>query len=350
MRSLLVLALAALFGAAGAEAAHHEGIQAVRARGYLRVCADPANLPYSSRDAATPGFEVELARLIAAELGVSARLEWHPTFVRALRPLREGACELFMGLPRDPRFREGNPWIAVSRPYYVMRHALVVRAEAPYRRLEDLTDRRIAVEMASLAEFHIAYRELTRGLYRTQAEAFAAVVDGSAAAALLWHPVAAWLARGQPGVQVVPLSDPQLEFPIGAGVRRRDPGLAEAVDAAVGRIVDSGQAAAILARYGIGSERGARDDDVVPVQARDPIEAGRALFSTACSRCHGAEGIGGGVGGAVPRLRNYEGGAERFLRITMQGRKNTAMAGFKGILTEEEVLNVYRYLTSLPRQ
>ncbi|MCL6650246.1 MAG: transporter substrate-binding domain-containing protein [Chloroflexi bacterium] len=173
MRSLLVLALAALLGAAGAEAAHHEGIQAVRARGYLRVCADPANLPYSSRDPATPGFEVELARLIAAELGVSVRLEWHPTFVRALRPLRDGACELFMGLPRDLRFREGNPWIAVSRPYYVMRHALVVRAEAPYRRLEDLADRRIAVEMASLAEFHIAYRELTRGLYRTQAEAFA---------------------------------------------------------------------------------------------------------------------------------------------------------------------------------
>jgi hypothetical protein len=33
-----------------------------RARGYLRVCADPANLPYSSNDTATPGFEVELAR------------------------------------------------------------------------------------------------------------------------------------------------------------------------------------------------------------------------------------------------------------------------------------------------
>jgi polar amino acid transport system substrate-binding protein len=350
VRSLRVLALAALLGAAGAEAAHHEGIQAVRTRGYLRICADPANLPYSSRDPATPGFEVELARLIAAELGVSAHLEWHPTFVRALRPLREGACELFMGLPRDPRFREGNPWIAVSRPYYVMRHALVVRAEAPYRRLEDLGDRRIAVEMASLAEFHIAYRALTRGLYRTQAEAFAAVVDGSAAAALLWQPVAAWLARSQPDIQVVPLSDPELEFPIGAGVRRRDPGLADAVDAAVERIVASGQAAAILARYGIVPARAGRDDDVVPVQARDPIEAGRTVFSTACSRCHGAEGIGGGVGGAVPRLRNYDGGAERFLRITMQGRKNTAMAGFKGILTEEEVLNVYRYLTSLPRQ
>ena len=81
------LGLAALLGAAGAEAAQHEGLAAVKERGFLRVCADPSNLPYSSNDPATPGFEVELAGLIARELGVDARPEWNPTYVRALKPL-----------------------------------------------------------------------------------------------------------------------------------------------------------------------------------------------------------------------------------------------------------------------
>ena len=69
-----------------------------------------------------------------------------------------------------------------------------------------------------------------------------------------------------------------------------------------------------------------------------------------CSRCHGAEGIGGGVGGAVPALRNYEGGQEKFLRVVQNGKKGTPRGAFNGILTEEEILSLYQYLTSLPRQ
>ena len=34
----------------------------------------------------------------------------------------------------------------------------------------------------------------------------------------------------------------------------------------------------------------------------------------------------------------------------MNGRKNTAMAGFKGVLTEDEALTIYKYLTSFSRQ
>ena len=109
----------------GVALAQQEGLEALRERGYVRVCADPSNLPFSSTEATTPGFEVELARLIARELGIEARLEWHLTFVRAC-PCRYGRG-LFMGLPADERFTEGNPWISVSRPYYVMGHAIVAK-------------------------------------------------------------------------------------------------------------------------------------------------------------------------------------------------------------------------------
>jgi ABC-type amino acid transport substrate-binding protein len=351
VRRLVGLALAVLLGAAGAEAAQHEGLDAIRQRGALRVCADPANLPYSSNDPAMPGFEVELARLIADELGVTARLEWHPTQVRALKPLRDGACELFMGLPVDRRFREGNPWIVVSRPYYTMMHALVTRADGGALTMNDLKGKRVAVELASIAEFHVAYRDMERGLYRTQAEAFRAAAGGEAVAAFLWFPPAAWLARGRADLRVVAVSDEGLAFPIGAGVRKRDPGLGEAIDAAVARLLAAGRVSEVLARYGVVPAPRARGrSPFVLVEDKDPRDVGRSLFSTACSRCHGAEGVGGGTGGALPRLRNYEGGWERFYRLVWEGRKNTAMAAFRGILTPDEVRAVYEYLTSLPRQ
>jgi hypothetical protein len=57
----------------------------------------------------------------------------------------------------------------------------------------------------------------------------------------------------------------------------------------------------------------------------------------------------GGTGGNLPVLRGYDGGQEKFVRVVMNGKKNTAMAAFKGILTEQEVLNIYQYLLSLKR-
>lgn len=350
MGGFVGFAVAALLaGAANGAAAQQEGIESVRQRGHLKVCADPDNPPYSSKDPAAPGFEVELARLVAQELGVEARPVWHLTYVRPLKPLRDGACELFMGLPTDTRFREGNPWIRVTQPYYVMGHALVTRADRPGT-LEALKGQRVAVELASVAELYIGYRDLVRGLYRGQELAFQAAINGEAAAALLWYPVAAWLARGRTELKVTPLAARELEFPIGAGVRRRDAGLGDAVEAAIGRLIASGRTTEVFARYGMHpAPRSERIASFVLVQAKDPVDQGRSLFSTACSRCHGAEGAGGGLGGSVPTLRNYDGGLEKFFRIVLQGRKNTAMAGFKGILTEDEVGALYWYLTSLPR-
>jgi mono/diheme cytochrome c family protein len=132
-------------------------------------------------------------------------------------------------------------------------------------------------------------------------------------------------------------------------MRRRDADIVGAVDAALTRLVAAGRVAEVLARYGVTvpDRTSARDLDVILAQQKDPVEAGRSLFSTACSRCHGAEGAGGGTGGSLPKLKNYDGGWDKFYRIVWTGRKNTAMAAFNGILTPDEVRNIYEYLTSL---
>jgi ABC-type amino acid transport substrate-binding protein len=347
----LLLVLIALTLMVGLVTAEQEGLDAIRQKGYVRICADPANPPFSSADSSMPGFEVELARLVARELGVEARLQWYPTFVRALAPLRDDLCDLFMGLPKDERFAEGNPWLSVSQPYYVMSHALVAKAEAGIAALNDLSGKRVAVDAASVADFYVFYAGLERGLYKGQEEAFRAVVTGEAYAALLWLPVASWLAQAHPELRVMSVSEPRLEFPIGAGVRRRTQGLAPAVDAAIGRLQDSGEVQKILERYGAVAKppNPPAAEQVTVVRTQETAVAGRSLFSTACSRCHGAEGVGGGAGGHVPSIRNYADGQEKFLRIVLQGKKGTPMAPFKGILTEKEIFSIYHYLTSLPR-
>ena len=156
------------------------------------------------------------------------------------------------------------------------------------------------------------------------------------------------LRRLAPDVGVIPVSDSRLEFPIGAGVRRRDADLATAVDSALGRLREQGKVQEILTRYGAVGRPSARRQRgwVVLAQAKDPVEVGRSLFSLTCSRCHGAEGVGGGQGGALPPIKNYQAGEGKFVRIVQNGRPGTPMAPFKGILTPEEIQSIYRFLTS----
>lgn len=66
----------------------------------LRICADPNNLPYSNQQ--QQGFENELARMIATDLGMQVTYTWYPqrgAFFH--KTLDAGACDVVTGVP-DP--------------------------------------------------------------------------------------------------------------------------------------------------------------------------------------------------------------------------------------------------------
>ena len=65
----------------------------------FRVCADPANLPFSNE--AGEGFENEIAELFAEKLGRELQYTWYPMaqgFVR--RTLIENRCDVISATPR----------------------------------------------------------------------------------------------------------------------------------------------------------------------------------------------------------------------------------------------------------
>ena len=115
---------------------------------------------------------------------------------------------------------------------------------------DDLKGKRVAVDATSVADFYLFDQGSQRGYLQRPGGGVSRSVTGEAAAALLWLPVASWLARGDATLHVVPLSEARLEFPIGVGVRRRDREVAEAVDRALERLQSSGEAQAVLAHYG----------------------------------------------------------------------------------------------------
>lgn len=215
----------------------------------LRVCADPANLPFSSKDPTNPGFEVELARALAPDV----TFHWVPTYRWPVvaRQLLDRRCDLFFGLPIDQRFVDDNPRIALSRPYYVMGQAVVSRTGDGIRRLEDLGGRLVGVQAMTSGDLLVVEKGYARRVYLTSEETFEALRARNVDAAVMWSPPAGWLARKTPGFEVTWIRDPEGEFQVAIGMRKEDRGLKTAVDRAIKRLVEEKKVEEILARYGI---------------------------------------------------------------------------------------------------
>jgi mxaJ protein len=107
----------------------------------LRVCADPDNMPYSRAGAALRsrptseraapsdptseerGFEIEIAELLARDLGTRAEYTWWPQrrgFIR--NTLAAGKCDVVMGLPA------AMDGALMTRPYYRSGYVFVTRS------------------------------------------------------------------------------------------------------------------------------------------------------------------------------------------------------------------------------
>jgi len=58
------------------EARQAKTLAEIKASKAVTVCADPDNLPFSSRNPGAPGYDVEVMRLVAVELGAEAEFKW----------------------------------------------------------------------------------------------------------------------------------------------------------------------------------------------------------------------------------------------------------------------------------
>jgi quinoprotein dehydrogenase-associated probable ABC transporter substrate-binding protein len=202
----------------------------------LRVCADPANMPFSNEHG--EGFENKIAELVAAKLGKRLAYTWYPQstgFVR--QTLGAFRCDVIIGFP------QGNDLVQSTNPYYRSVYALVTKQGAALDGVDTLGDERLkGKRIGIVAGTPPATYLVAQGLMAT-AKPYSLVVDtrfdsvgramtkdiagGEIDAGILWGPIAGWYARQtDPPPRVVPLlkesGGPSLAYRITMGVRPTD--------------------------------------------------------------------------------------------------------------------------------
>ena len=309
----------------------------------IRLCADPSNLPFSSQNEQDPGFEVEIARAIAQSLGAGFSVHWFPTAIEvvAFRQLYDDRCDVLMGMPISERFTNDKPRLTFSAPYYLMGQAIASSSLGAVRSLDDLKGRVIGVQAMTLSDQLVYERALIRKVYLSPEETFTALARGEVDAAVMESPLAGWYVKKNPGFRASAISDPLRELRIGAAVRKTDRELKDALDRTI-QDLQSTKIPDILARYGVTLAQGTSENAPSSLELR----GARSTYLTQCSQCHGTDARGTP---AAANLLAFKGSEDDFLRIVQTGRPGTGMTPWKGIIPDDDIRGIARYIKQLPK-
>jgi ABC-type amino acid transport substrate-binding protein len=184
----------------------------VAASGVLRVAIDPSYPPFEAASGdEVAGFDADLARLVAARLGVSVAFVRTPfdNLYDALRT--QGADATISALTVRP---EERGQVRYSQPYLEAGARILVRADAPWSELADLAGQTVGAELGSDGD--LAARSLARRLPELRVDssfesgdaALAALLDGRLAGAAFDGVTALTLLNAHPELRALPPPDP----------------------------------------------------------------------------------------------------------------------------------------------
>jgi quinoprotein dehydrogenase-associated probable ABC transporter substrate-binding protein len=181
----------------------------------LRVCSDPANLPFSNDKG--EGFENRIAEMVAADLKLPVEYTWFPQAIGFIRQtLFAKRCDVVMG------YAQGDDLVLNTNHYYRSTYALVLRKGAGLDGVDNLEDPRLrgkrigviagtppttAMALLGLIEHAKPYPRMVDRRYESPAERMIEDIQSSDIdAGVLWGPIAGYFAPKANGdLKVVPL-------------------------------------------------------------------------------------------------------------------------------------------------
>jgi quinoprotein dehydrogenase-associated probable ABC transporter substrate-binding protein len=229
----------------------------------LRVCADPANLPFSNDNG--EGFENKIAEVVAAELKVPVEYTWFPQATGFIRQtLFAKRCDVVIG------YAQGDDLVLNTNPYYRSTYALVYGRSSGIDGIDDLADPRLKDKRIGVVAGTPPSTVMARLGLIQRAKPYPLMVDrrhdspgermiddirsGDIDAGVLWGPIAGYFAaKGGDKLVIVPLvkesGGPRMAYRITFGVRNLEDDWKRELNALIAK--RQGDIDAVLLEFGV---------------------------------------------------------------------------------------------------
>lgn len=227
------------------------GTMGARAEGTLRVCSDPAYLPYSNQ--AGEGFENAAAKIVADALHDKLEYVWYDTrskggFEQFLaQTLDKNKCDVVMSLPYGSREEQ------TTNPWYVSSYVFVFKKSKGYdiKSLDSPVLHRLKIGFESETPIETGLQ--LRGMVTTATPfdvadtpgesprtVLQAVQDGKVDVMITWQPSVGAFLKDYPDLEVVMVPNEremgppeQYTFPMAMGVRENDKALLDQLNGVI---------------------------------------------------------------------------------------------------------------------
>jgi polar amino acid transport system substrate-binding protein len=227
-------------------------LDSIKARGVLTVCANPNALPFSSKKGDRRGIELELAEVLAKELGVGLEVGW------VVFPNQTGRvdCDVLFDTIVDREVAE-EAHLQLSKPYAISGVAIGLRPGIEgVKGFADLKKgERVGAIVGSLASVRLGQNGLPTIPFTFEDEMVEAVGKGELDAALVTPATIGYynLTHKDSPVTLVRAYEgmPELRWEVAVGMRKADDALVNAVNEAVDRMLAQGTVRQIYVSYGI---------------------------------------------------------------------------------------------------
>lgn len=227
-----------------------DSLAAVQAKGTLDVCGVDGLLPYSSSDETVPGFEVEIARAMAAKMGVTANYVW-VSWDALIPALTSERCDAIINGMFITEARKEV--IDFSDPYYASGETILVRDDnSGVTGFADIVDLKVGALAGSVTVEHLEKKGVSDiAIYPDQNTIFLELNNERIDAAYLEAPSAAWILRSDPtlSIRIVDTYVPDERFNAGVGLRKGDDTLRAAFNDTIAELRAGGAIKDILAEY-----------------------------------------------------------------------------------------------------
>ena len=249
MKTVLPLVVSAVIGLLNP--AQGRTLDAIRASGVLGLCAHPNSLPFASKAADPPGFQIELGQALAHELGVSLRLDWIITQYQ----MRSAGCDIVLDVIAD-REAQGETRLRFSKPYYRTGVALAVPSSSALASFQSLNEHtKVGVQVGSVAAMIISQRHVPTSTFGFESDSLDALSNHEIDAAAVTPIAASYFNLTHPDKAFRILdrdeSVADLNWNVAVGMVRPDDALRDTIDGALERLRNDGTIDRIYGRYGV---------------------------------------------------------------------------------------------------
>ena len=232
-------------------------LSVIKENGEFNICAHKDALPFSN-EKNSDGMHIELAKLMADELGVSLKTSW----INLPRYAKYVNCDAYMGVSILPGEAGGEGFIKKTDPYAQIEILAITDSKREINTLDDFNGLRVATTSGSLIHMALLNQDTEIFVsYLTDEKILDAVMNGDVDVGIVsnsgwgWYKINHEKATAKFHSQSTQFINSMNAYTLGIGFRKADKATVTEANKILQKIKKRGDLVKLLDKYGLESVR-----------------------------------------------------------------------------------------------